>query len=82
MNSVKPKNVKVDEDEEQLYSIIFQNGFCEVLAERMLKIQHAFEKCLRNRCHIDHLELLELLNPSLSYYYQEIIQTTPKLLER
>jgi hypothetical protein len=48
----------VPEDEQQLHTLIFQTGFAEVLAERMFKMKNALEKCLRNKSHIDPLELL------------------------
>lgn len=52
------------------------------MAERMLKIRRAFEKCLKAKSYIDPLELLEILDPPLSYYYRELILSSPRLLDR
>jgi len=48
----------------------------------MFKIKCTFQKNLSSKSHLSHLDLLEVLSPSLSYYYHEIIQSSHKLVER
>jgi hypothetical protein len=55
VNRLKPKTGEIPEDEKQLFSIIFQNNFCESLVDRMFKIKRAFDKNLRAKTKITHL---------------------------
>lgn len=52
------------------------------MAQRMFKIKTTFDKCLKNKTSLNPLKLLELIDPSLSYYYCEIIKSSNNLLER
>lgn len=52
------------------------------MAERMFKIKTTFDKCLKSKTSLNPLKLLDLIDPSLSYYYCELIKSSNNLLER
>jgi hypothetical protein len=64
----------------QLLGLIFEKNFIINLTERLFKIQNIFKDCIEKKKSLRHMDVLTLINPEMSYFYQEVIKSSSSLL--
>ncbi len=78
VNQMK-KGIK-EKNTHQLLGLIFEKNFIINLTERLFKIQNIFKDCIEKKKSLSHMDVLTLINPEMSYFYQEVIKSSSSLL--